>query len=88
MLETLASRAYHLRMDLKVTKARTRTNGTKLTTTTGVVGYVAPDVPTAALEGLRGKLLAKTVEPKHLGSSNAHVTTFDAGCNPKVTVSD
>lgn len=86
-LETLASRAYHWRMDLKVTKARAGKHGTKLTTTTGVVGYVAPDVPTAALEGLLGKLLAKAVDLKQQGSSNDHATTVGAGCNPKVSVS-
>lgn len=72
-------------MDLKATRARIRTHGTKLTTTSGVVGYMAPDVPTEALEGLRGKLLAKTVDSKQQGSSNDQAPAVGAGCNPKVT---
>lgn len=86
-LETLSSRAYHWRMERKVTKAQKGKLGTKFTTTNGVVGYVASEVPTAALEGLLAKLLTKAGDLKQEGSSNDHATTVAAGCNSQVSVS-
>ncbi|MDT8992769.1 hypothetical protein RQP54_17990 [Curvibacter sp. APW13] len=74
-------------MESKIIRAQRGKPATKHTTTDGVVGYVAPDVPTAALEGLLGKLLAKAVDLKPQGSSNDHATTAGAGCTPKVSVS-
>lgn len=51
-------------------RAKISSPTTKWTATAEFVGYVAPEVPDAALEGLLGKLLARSVDLKSTRTAN------------------
>ncbi len=88
-LANLALRAYHSLMDSKIIPAHNGKFVTKLTTPDGVVGYVASDVPMAALEGLHRKLVARLakLEAKKESTTNELKTASRAGRSSKVSIS-
>lgn len=79
-LAPLAPHAYHSPMPSRVKNPEKKRAFIKVTTPCGVVGFVASDVPIAALEGLYAKLLAKAA-----GSMALDVRTHECllGGTPK-----
>lgn len=67
---SLVWHAYDCRMKSKGVRAKNSSPTTKWTGTAEFVGYVAPEVPDAALEGLLGKLLARSVDLERTRTAN------------------